>query len=418
MDSYKRRMQEKENMCNAFIRKADDAYYANDGQHSKMECAYLQKAAMLRAEMKSESIGAEKEYQDRMLQELNAKIRRIIMEIDPDYYRQKLNSDSNDNKNSGGSSSSEGAASNSEAEDDALRETVKKWFKETPKHSFEDVAGMSALKEQLSDCIADSKMLKLKAFMKMKSVYSYFFIGPPGCGKTYIIEAFAHELMSQDYKYISLVGSDILSRYVGEAEKIVSRVFEEARKNAPCIVFIDEVDGVCKNRSQANLPEYAASLTTAFLTGYNTITDFDKPIIFIGATNYPNQVDNAMLDRVELIRVPFPDKEARKSAFEKNFSSWVDLADDISYEEIADVTENYNYRDISRLVARIKNRILRELIKKYPNEDQALEALQNKEYKLTREMFFVSKEQCLPTPKEDIIKDLDDWEAKFNQDRG
>ena len=60
----------------------------------------------------------------------------------------------------------------------------------------------------------------------MKQLHSYFFIGPPGCGKTYIIEAFAHELMDQNYKYLSLVGSDILSRFVGEAEKIITRLFE------------------------------------------------------------------------------------------------------------------------------------------------------------------------------------------------
>ena len=107
----------------------------------------------------------------------------------------------------------------------------------------------------------------------MKNLHSYFFVGPPGCGKTFIIKAFAKELAEKDYKYIALEGSDILSRYVGDAEKIVTRVFEEAEKQDKCIVFIDEVDGVCKNRSKSNLPEYAASLTTAFLTGYNRIVN-------------------------------------------------------------------------------------------------------------------------------------------------
>ena len=145
------------------------------------------------------------------------------------------------------------------------------------------------------------------------------------------------------------MGSDILSRYVGEAEKIITRLFEEAEKNAPCIVFIDEVDGVCKNRSQPNLPEYAASLTTAFLTGYNRINSSDKPIIFIGATNYPNQVDNAMLDRVELVRVPFPDTDARESAFRRQFSKLITLEDGFTFEDIADATATYNFRDIDRL---------------------------------------------------------------------
>ena len=206
----------------------------------------------------------------------------------------------------------------------------------------------------------------------MKNLHSYFFIGPPGCGKTYIIEAFAHELMDKNYKFLSLVGSDILSRYVGEAEKIVTRLFAEAEKNAPCIVFIDEVDGVCKNRSLPNLPEYAASITTAFLTGYNRINSSDKSIIFIGATNYPNQVDNAMLDRVELIRVPYPDQEARCFAFKKQFKDIIMLEDGFSFDDMAASTEKYNYRDIERLSATIKNMIYKETVEKYKNEKEAI----------------------------------------------
>ena len=125
--------------------------------------------------------------------------------------------------------------------------------------------------------------------------------------------------MKSDYKYLKLCGADILSRFVGDGEKVVKRLFEEARDNAPCIVFVDEIDGVCKDRNLPNLPEYSRTLTTAFLEGYNSIIETTlkseenqepKPIIFIGATNYPGLVDNAMMDRVELLRVPLPDTEA------------------------------------------------------------------------------------------------------------
>ena len=226
--------------------------------------------------------------------------------------------------------------------------------------------------------------------------------------------------MDQNYKYLSLVGSDILSRFVGEAEKIITRLFEEAEKNAPCIVFIDEVDGVCKNRSLPMLPEYAASLTTAFLTGYNRINNSDKPIIFIGATNYPDQVDNAMLDRVELVRVPFPDLEARTFSFEKHFKDLVTLKEGFTFRQMAEATDTYNYRDIQRLASRIKNKILKEVMKTYGDEETALNALKTGEFRLTRELFRQSQESCLPTPKEDIIKALDEWEEKFkrNLDEG
>ncbi len=413
MDSYMERMQEKENLCLSYMKKAEDAYLDNGGQHSKEECIYLQKAASLRYEMAQMSVGEERLYQQRKVQELNLKIKSIVKEISPERYKEFM--EHAEKGKEGGEKENKEKRSTGMKQETIANETVQSWFKEAPRHSFADVSGMQELKEQLRECIADSQLSKLKAYLKMKQLHSYFFIGPPGCGKTYIIEAFAHELMDQNYKYISLVGSDILSRFVGEAEKIITRLFEEAEKNAPCIVFIDEVDGVCKNRSQPMLPEYAASLTTAFLTGYNKINHSDKPIIFIGATNYPNQVDNAMLDRVELVRVPFPDKEARTFSFEKHFRSILSLEEGFTFEDMADKTDMYNYRDIDRLSSRIKTMVLKAVMQEYKEESRALESLENGEYRLTRALFEEAQKNCLPTPKEDIIRELDEWEDKFKK---
>ena len=397
MDGYIERMQAKENQCLALIQQADQVLEANGFQPSKEECVFLQRAANLRYEMAQMSVGEERLYQQRKVQELNQRIKKIVRAVNPEVYKRMQ----------------ENAARQKE-------EKAEKAAEKPAESRSADVSGMAKLKEQLRECIADSQLKQLKSYLKMKQLHSYFFIGPPGCGKTYIIEAFAHELMDQNYKYLSLVGSDILSRFVGEAEKIITRLFEEAEKNAPCIVFIDEVDGVCKNRSLPMLPEYAASLTTAFLTGYNRINNSDKPIIFIGATNYPDQVDNAMLDRVELVRVPFPDLEARTFSFEKHFKDLVTLEEGFTFRQMAEATDTYNYRDIQRLASRIKNKILKEVMKTYGDEETALNALKTGEFRLTRELFRQSQESCLPTPKEDIIKALDEWEEKFkrNLDEG
>lgn len=424
MDSYIEKMQARENLCLAYMKKADDILLANGNLPSKEECIYLQKAASLRYEMAQMSVGEERLYQQRKVQELNQRIKNIVRVINPERFKeiQENEARAKADKNgkdpaSGGNRATGGNSPGSFAprQQGGFEPQVENWFKEAPKHSFDDVSGMGELKEQLRECIADSQLNRLKDFLKMKKLHSYFFIGPPGCGKTYIIEAFAHELMDKNYKYLSLAGSDILSRFVGEAEKIITRLFEEAEKNAPCIVFIDEVDGVCKNRSQPMLPEYAASLTTAFLTGYNRINNSDLPIVFIGATNYPNQVDNAMLDRVELVRVPFPDTEARMFSFEKHFSSVIPLEEGFSFRDMADCTDTYNYRDIQRLVSRIKAMALKELMQTYKSEDQALEALKDGSYRLTRALFSRAQENCLPTPKEDIIRELDEWEEKFKR---
>lgn len=82
------------------------------------------------------------------------------------------------------------------------------------------------------------------------------------------------------------------------------------------LVFVDEIDGVSINRNLPGIAEYQASITTAFLTDYNHINNSDKDIVFIGVTNFPERMDSAMHSRVELIRVPLPDREARKGYFE------------------------------------------------------------------------------------------------------
>lgn len=406
-DSYIRSITRNENLCREYMQNAERVYQQNGEKHSKEECVWLQRAAMCRSEMARVSVGEARFYHQARLRELNARIEGIVRILNPEALKKEEGAKKPAAKDTGSGM----PASVTPVSD----EEISGWFKEAPKHSFADVSGMTELKEQLKSCIEDSRLSGLKAYLKMKNLRSYFFIGPPGCGKTYIIEAFAHELMSRDYKYLSLVGSDILSKYVGEAEKIVTRLFEEAEKNAPCIVFIDEIDGVCKNRSLPNLPEYAASITTAFLTGYNRINNSDKPIIFIGATNYPNQVDNAMLDRVELVRVPLPDKEARAFSFEHAFQNMLRPAADLGFSDMADRTEKYNYRDIDRLVSRIKGMVIQDVIARYGKENAAIEALKSGAYVLTEELFDRALAECLPTPKDDILRALDEWENRFKR---
>lgn len=406
-DSYVRTMNLKENLCMELLQKAEEEYIRNNKRHTKQECAYLQQAANLRAEMASMSNDANREYQQRKLRELNRKIADVIREVDPEFMKRYQENKQKEKQLKNGSTAKTG--------DKPLDESVASWFKEAPKHSFEDVSGMHELKEQLKECIANSKLKHLEEYLKMKKLHSYFFIGPPGCGKTYIIEAFAHELMNKNYTYLSLTGSDILSRYVGEAEKIVTRLFEEAEKHTPCLVFIDEIDGVCKNRSLPNLPEYAASITTAFLTGYNRIHSSGKEIIFIGATNYPNQVDDAMLDRVELLRVPFPDQDARKRAFSHSLDGIIRLEDGFTCDDLAEQTEKYNYRDIDRLVGRIKKEVMKQVIRRYVDEQEAIDALKSGKFCLTRAMFEEIQDKFIPTPKDEIEQELDEWEKRFEK---
>ena len=415
-NDYIRKMQTKENLCIAYEQQAENELDRNGGKPSKEQCRLLQQAAYLRYEMARMSIGEERLYQQRRLKELNEQIRKIATAIDPELAKRIAEANKKESAAKGAPATNKAEAGKTQAKAPVVSDAdVANWFKEMPSHSFEDVSGMNDLKEQLRGCIQDLQIAELKDFLKMKKIHSFFFYGPPGCGKTYIIKAFAHELMDKDYKYLSLEGSDILSKYVGDAEKIVARVFEEAEKNAPCIIFFDEVDGVCKSRSLPDLPNYAASLTTSFLTGYNRIDESKKPIIFIGATNYPRQVDNAMLDRVELIRVPLPDASAREAKLKRDLAGIVALGGDLTFAYMANETEMYNYRDIDRLVAKMKAAIVKDVMKKYGNEKDALEALKGGQYSIDKAFFDQVRANCLPTPKDSVLKELDDWEEQIKR---
>ena len=419
---YISRIRSMESQCAIYEQQAEDEYRSK-GRHTKQECIYLQQAADLRQEMATISTGGVQEYQQRKKRELDLRIREIVGILNPELLRRfdagqvkKGGSAKAGTKaGTGTASGAGGTAAAAKGKDSDI--DVSKWFKEIPLHTFEDVAGMDDLKEKLRQCVVDTRVGKLKEYLGIPRLHSFFFIGPPGCGKTYIVEAFAHELMEQNYKYISLTGSDILSRYVGDAEKIVSRMFQEAEENAPCILFVDEIDGVCKNRSLPNLPEHAATLTTAFLEGFNRINERKDPktIIFIGATNYPGKVDNAMMDRVELIRVPFPDRGAREHAIRRQFKDILQFDADCSYDFMAEATEMYNYRDIVRLCNRLKNEIVRDIMTKYSDEEAAINALKDCSYMVERKQFETAKQNCLPAPKDAIIRSLDEWEEQYRR---
>ena len=412
--NYALAVQKRENLYRAYINKAQIVLQSSGGKHTSEECQYLQRAAELQSEMADMTIGEERNHHLREKEAISAKVIAILKEIDP-----KKAAELEGGKGEGKKTSQTTGGRGGDNDKEKLDAMAQTWYKEAPNHSFKDVSGMAELKDKLQDCVTNSNCEELLDFLKIPRLNTYFFVGPPGCGKTYIIEAFANELVNnkdKEYKYLSLVGSDIISRYVGDAEKIVTRMFEEAENCAPCIVFIDEIDGVCRNRSQKSMPEYAASITTSFLTGYNRMKNSGKSIIFIGATNYPQRVDSAMLDRAEVIRVPLPDKDARSNAFRMQFEGIVELDDDICFDDMAEVTDGYNYRDIERVTSNMKKSIFEQVMQQAGNQKDAIELIKFGKFKLKKKDFDDAMSDFKPSSKKDIIDAIDKWERNLNND--
>lgn len=237
---------------------------------------------------------------------------------------------------------------------------------------FKDVAGMRALKEQLQSDVIDLLQNPEQAKALGLSIPNgLLFYGPPGCGKTYFAEKFAEELQC-NYQYVKC--SDVASPYIHGGQGKIAAVFDEARKNAPTILFFDEIDAMIKDRSKhTNVSE--AGEVNEFLAQLNNCGS--DGVIVIGATNKPDEIDEAALraGRLEFkYYIPQPDFEARKELFKIHLRQRKTEIG-IDYSRLAELTENYIAADIKLIVdnaarlvfrrkeSRITNQILEEVIR-------------------------------------------------------
>ena len=388
------------NEYRAHIYEAESCRIAQAGVASREEGLSYQRAAQICGQLASMTSGSEAQYWMKNQAACETKMREIWAELNPEPQKKEP-------------SPQKPAA----RKDDVAQETVNNWYKKDPGYGFDQVSGMDDVKHMLSDCVRDASMEALNRYLKIPSMKSFFFDGPPGCGKTYIIEAFAHELMQQGYKFMSLSSADIHSKFSGEADKIVQRAFREAVDNAPCILFMDEVDGVCQNRNLPNLSDFNMQLTTTFLNAYNGLSRANaeqKSVIFIGATNYPANVDAAMLDRVELVRIPLPEEEVRGQVFRSALEDIVRLEPGFGWIDMAVATEGYNQRDVKAIIEKMKKIIRVGVADGCTSGEEAVSRLQDGTFCLTRQMFDQAMHAYMPTPKDDIERRLNEFERQMS----
>lgn len=393
------------NEYRAYIYEAESCRIAQAGVASREEGLSYQRAAQICSQLASLTTGSEAQYWMKNQAACETKMRQIWAELNPEPQKKEP---------AAGKPAPQKPAAR---KNDVPQETVNNWYKEDPGYGFDQVSGMDDVKHMLSDCVRDASMEALNRYLKIPSMKSFFFYGPPGCGKTYIIEAFAHELMQQGYKFMSLSSADIHSKFSGEADKIVQRAFREAVDNAPCILFMDEVDGVCQNRNLPNLSDFNMQLTTTFLTAYNGLSRAnaeEKSVIFIGATNYPANVDAAMLDRVELVRIPLPEEEVRSQVFRSALENIVRLEPGLGWLDMAVATEGYNQRDVKAIIEKLKKLIRVGAADGCTSGEEAVSRLQDGAFCLTRQMFDQAMQAYVPTPKDDIERRLNEFERQMS----
>lgn len=212
---------------------------------------------------------------------------------------------------------------------------------------FKAVAGMHELKQSMTDKfilpVRNASLAKAYGITPPNGCLLY---GPPGCGKTFIVEKIAEEagLPCQVFK-----PSDMASIYVHGGQERIRSLFDEAREQAPVMICFDEADALVGDRG-LNGNEHTSGEVNEFLAQLNSLAS-DGVYVFL-MTNYPERIDPAILrtGRIdEKIYVPLPDKKAREELFRLRLGS-VPLADDVDMEALAAMTEGRTFSDLEYIV--------------------------------------------------------------------
>ncbi len=220
-----------------------------------------------------------------------------------------------------------------------------------PRYTLDDVIGMDDLKQTLlAYTVYPLKRPDLAKKLLKSNMFGVLLYGPPGCGKSYVVEAVAGTARKEipNLTYIPVKISDIVSKWFGESEQKIKAMFQYAADNAPAILFIDEIDGL--GRSRDGKAVHTERILDEFLQDFEIIRD--KPVIVIGATNMPWKVDAALIRSGRLgnkrILVLPPGRDARVAMFQYYLKGLETTQ--IDYETLADLTKLYSSSDIASIV--------------------------------------------------------------------
>jgi transitional endoplasmic reticulum ATPase len=216
--------------------------------------------------------------------------------------------------------------------------------------SLSDVGGLTEVKQVLTETVI-WPIVYPDTFTRLgvTPTRGVLLFGPPGCGKTYIVKALAHDGRAN---VLSIKGAELMSKWVGESEAGVRQLFARAKGAAPSLIFIDELDALAPIRGQASGDNPVADRVVAALLAEMDGIDVLKGVVVIGATNRPDMIDPALLrpGRLErLLFVPPPDEAARAEIF-RSVTANTPLEQGIDPMLLAKRTEGYSGADCAAVI--------------------------------------------------------------------
>ena len=245
-----------------------------------------------------------------------------------------------------------------EVEPSAIREV----FVEVPNVTWDDVGGLGEVKKRLIEAVEwPLKYTAVFAQAKVRPPKGILLTGPPGCGKTLLVKALAHE---SEVNFISVKGPELMSKYVGESERGIREIFRKAKQAAPTILFFDEIESIVPHRGSGGGDSLVAErVISQFLTELDGIEEL-KGVLVVAATNRPDLVDPALLrpGRFDLIlELPKPNEREREDIFRVHTKD-KPLAKDVDLEKLAKQAQEITGADIELICREAAMQAVREAI--------------------------------------------------------
>ncbi len=223
---------------------------------------------------------------------------------------------------------------------------------------FAAVAGMEELKQQMREEVIEPLHNPEEYHRYGVTIPNGMLLyGPPGCGKTFFAKHFAEEV---GFNFMCITSATLKSRYVNATQENIAKMFKEAEENAPTIIFIDEINELVPNRDDGDVHEMSRSAVNEMLAQMDRTGE--KGVFVIGATNYPNMIDPAILRAGRLDKkyyIGVPDIDARKALF-KLYLERRPYDFGLDYQLLADMTQGYVSADIQLIVNDASRNALRQ----------------------------------------------------------
>ena len=272
--------------------------------------------------------------------------------------------------------------------------------------TYEDIGGLKKeihrIREMIELPLKYPEVFERLGIDPPKGVLLY---GPPGCGKTLIAKAVVNET---DANFYHISGPEIMGKFYGESEGRLREIFEEAERNAPAILFIDEIDAIAPKREDMGGEKQVERRVVAQLLALMDGLESRGQLIVIGATNIPNTLDPALrrpgrFDRE--ITIGIPDRHARRKILEIH-TRGMPLADDVDLDKLAEITHGFVGADLEALGREAAMSALREIMPEIEFEKEYIPYEKLRELEVTSEHFREALKEVEPSALREVFSEI------------